>query len=266
MCWLYRLVWLSYVFFCLFSWPASRKIFKWTSFGKYSAMNGFIFCIFGISSVICTVHFIYYRSLYGSSNKPWKICRTIICGQSEVDVSRILYILTYFIRCKDLVKSTALVDREHEDDLESPRPRPRLGAFSQSDFSHRLSLSPEPDTPTQFSFYHDAPSAPTPTSCCSGGRGSLSSPLTQKEGCGACIYTHGTDAASQQNCKPEAVEFEGEGSLDSGVDNPYMDDQMGSISGRHMRNWWVPTLIVIPWWPHTQSNTIDKWCSCPGVL
>lgn len=192
--------------------------------------------------------FIYYRSLYGASNKPWKVCRTVICGQSEVDVSRILYILTYFIRCKDLVKSTALVDREDERelDLESPRPRRRLGAFSQSDFSHRLSLSPEPEGCTQLSFLHESP--PTSTFYSSGCRGSLSSPFQPKEecksevrdsgfSCSASISVHYTDAASKQNCKPEAVEIEG--CSDSGVDNPYKDEELRSVSQSEMRSWWV---------------------------
>ena len=196
---------------------------------------------------ICCVC-IYCRSLYGASNKPWKVCRTVICGQSEVDVSRILYILTYFIRCKDLVKSTALVDREDEKELdsESPRPRRRLGAFSQSDFSHRLSLSPEAENCTQFSFLHESP--PTSTFYCSGCRGSISSPLQPKEecksvvgdsgfSCSASISAHCTDVASKHNFKPEDVEIEG--GSDSGVDDPYKDEELRSFFQSEMRSWWV---------------------------
>lgn len=167
--------------------------------------------------------FIHYRSLYGASNKPWKVCRTIICGQSEVDISRILYILTYFIRCKDLVKSTALVDREDEDDFESPRPRQRLGAFSQSDFAHRLSMSPEPEPCTQFSFHHDLTATSTSASYCSGCRGSLSSPLIPKDTCSASASEHHTEAYFKQKHNPEVVEIEG--SSDSGVCDPYKDDE-----------------------------------------
>lgn len=176
--------------------------------------------------------FVYYRSLYGASNKPWKVCRTIICGQSEVDISRILYILTYFIRCKDLVKSTALVDGENEDDFESPRPRQRLGAFSQSDFAHRLSLSPEPEPCMQFSFYHDLTATPTSTSHCSGCRGSLSSPLIPKDTCSASTSEHRTEASSKQNLNPEVVEIER--SSDSGVGDPYKDDEV-SVPQRQTR-------------------------------
>ena len=169
-----------------------------------------------------------YRSLYGASNKPWKVCRTIICGQSEVDISRILYILTYFIRCKDLVKSTALVDREDEDDFESPRPRQRLGAFSQSDFAHRLSLSPEPEPCMQFSFHHDLTATPTSTSYCSECRGSLSTPLIPKGTCSASASEHCTET-TKQNLNPEVVEIER--SSDSGVGDPYKDDE-ASVSQR----------------------------------
>lgn len=178
--------------------------------------------------------------MYGASNKPWKVCRTVVCGQSEVDVSRILYILTYFIRCKDLVKSTALADKESGDlDLDSPRPRPRLGAFSQSDFSHRLSLSPQAEGSTQFPFHREAPSTPSPKFFFSGCRGSRSSPLPPEEACesvdgdsgfscSASVSAHCTAASSEQKCKPEAGEIEV--SSDSGLDHPYTDEDLASVS------------------------------------
>ena len=178
--------------------------------------------------------------MYGASNKPWKVCRTVVCGHSEVDISRILYILTYFIRCKDLVKSTALVDKEIGDlDLESPQPRPRLGAFSQSDFSHRLSLSPEADGSTQLPFHHETPSMPSSTLFFSGCRGSRSSPLPHEETCESVDGDSGfscsasdsalcTVADSGQNCRTEAGKIEV--SSDSGLDYPYNDKDLESVS------------------------------------
>ena len=67
------------------------------------------------------------RGLYGSMNTPGRICRTIVCGQSKVDVCRVLYILTYFIRCKDLVRDSA-----GEEDMDVFN-RPRFGAVSASE-------------------------------------------------------------------------------------------------------------------------------------
>ena len=67
------------------------------------------------------------RGLYGSMNTPGRICRTVVCGQSKVDVCRVLYILTYFIRCKDLVRESA-----GEEDLDGFH-RPRVGAVSTSE-------------------------------------------------------------------------------------------------------------------------------------
>lgn len=199
------------------------------------------------SAETIAVYVFYHRSMYGASKKPWKVCRTVVCGQSEVDVSRILYILTYFIRCKDLVKSTALADKESGDlDLDSPRPRPRLGAFSQSDFSHRLSLSPQAEGSTQFPFHHEAPSTPASTSFFSGCRGSHSSPLPPEEACesvdghsgfsrSASVSALRTVAFSGQKCKHGAGEIEV--SSDSGLDYPYTDDDQASVSQSEVGIW-----------------------------
>ena len=40
--------------------------------------------------------------LYGAVSHPLKIARTVITGQSVSVVCRLLYLLTYFIRCSEI--------------------------------------------------------------------------------------------------------------------------------------------------------------------
>ena len=43
-----------------------------------------------------------YRDLYGAVTTPLRITRTIVTGQSAPLVCRLLYLLTYFIRCSEV--------------------------------------------------------------------------------------------------------------------------------------------------------------------
>ena len=43
-----------------------------------------------------------YRDLYGAVTTPLRITRTIVTGQSASLVCRLLYLLTYFIRCSEV--------------------------------------------------------------------------------------------------------------------------------------------------------------------
>lgn len=53
--------------------------------------------------------------LYGATGYPTKVCHTIITGCDKNDlISKILNILTYFIRCNNITRSIAL--RENKDD------------------------------------------------------------------------------------------------------------------------------------------------------
>lgn len=55
--------------------------------------------------------------LYGATGYPTKVCHTIITGLNNEDIIlRILSLLTYFIRCNDITKATAVrVDVEEEN-------------------------------------------------------------------------------------------------------------------------------------------------------
>jgi hypothetical protein len=44
----------------------------------------------------------FHSDLYGAVSHPLKIARTVITGQSVSVVCRLLYLLTYFIRCSEI--------------------------------------------------------------------------------------------------------------------------------------------------------------------
>ncbi|KAK2865597.1 hypothetical protein Q7C36_001653 [Tachysurus vachellii] len=44
--------------------------------------------------------------LYGALGSPVRVCRTVVVGRSRELVQRVLYILSYFVRCSDLLENT----------------------------------------------------------------------------------------------------------------------------------------------------------------
>ena len=54
------------------------------------------------------IHTLYYSDLYGAIGFPLKISRTVVVGKKADLVNRLLYILTYFIRCSDVNENDEL--------------------------------------------------------------------------------------------------------------------------------------------------------------
>ena len=52
--------------------------------------------------------------LYGAIGSPVRLSRTVVLGRRQDLVQRLLYVLTYFIRCSELLE-THLLD-SHEDE------------------------------------------------------------------------------------------------------------------------------------------------------
>lgn len=44
--------------------------------------------------------------LYGALGSPVRVCRTVVVGRRRELVQRVLYVLSYFIRCSDLLENT----------------------------------------------------------------------------------------------------------------------------------------------------------------
>ncbi|RUS27488.1 folliculin-interacting protein middle domain-containing protein [Jimgerdemannia flammicorona] len=71
--------------------------------------------------------------LYGNVGSPSRLCRTIVVGQQASIVRRILYILSYFIRCNEVYENSIQLDSseagktifgmEHEEAIPSPKER-----------------------------------------------------------------------------------------------------------------------------------------------
>ena len=54
------------------------------------------------------------RDLFGAVTQPLKVSRTIVTGQSFPLVCRLLYLLTYFIRCSEIQPGMATLREELE--------------------------------------------------------------------------------------------------------------------------------------------------------
>ena len=50
--------------------------------------------------------FIFFRDLYGSIGFPLKLSRTVVVGKKADLVKKMLYVLSYFIRCSDVLEAT----------------------------------------------------------------------------------------------------------------------------------------------------------------
>jgi hypothetical protein len=50
----------------------------------------------------------FFRDLYGAIGYPLKLARTVVVGKKADLVKKLLYILTYFIRCSDVQENTDL--------------------------------------------------------------------------------------------------------------------------------------------------------------
>jgi len=59
-----------------------------------------------LSIIICIVFsFLFYRDLYGAIGFPLKLSRTVIVGKKADLVKKILFVLSYFIRCSDILET-----------------------------------------------------------------------------------------------------------------------------------------------------------------
>ncbi|KAJ8347966.1 hypothetical protein SKAU_G00265550 [Synaphobranchus kaupii] len=52
--------------------------------------------------------------LYGAISSPLRLCRTVVVGRRQELVQRLLYVLTYFIRCSELLETHMLESAEDE--------------------------------------------------------------------------------------------------------------------------------------------------------
>lgn len=62
---------------------------------SFATINEFRYCI--ILFVVCCL-----GDLYGALGSPVRVCRTVVVGRRRELVQRVLYVLSYFIRCSDL--------------------------------------------------------------------------------------------------------------------------------------------------------------------
>ncbi|MCJ8740994.1 hypothetical protein PDJAM_G00065510 [Pangasius djambal] len=57
--------------------------------------------------------------LYGAIGSPVRLSRTVLVGRQKELVQRLLYVLTYFIRCSELLETYALENGNDEQDVEA---------------------------------------------------------------------------------------------------------------------------------------------------
>jgi hypothetical protein len=130
--------------------------------------------------------------LFGAVTQPLKVTRTIVTGQSYTLVCRLLYLLTYFIRCSEIqpgvVDSMECPSRPPNTCSEPPSQRIPLSMAAQledsgdmSRASSAVTMCPSPHTPAPhdkehplvrthpFSFRSPVPTTPEPRSHCSSG-------------------------------------------------------------------------------------------------
>lgn len=63
---------------------------------------------------MCTFSYVLSGDLYGSIGSPVRLSRTVVVGRRQELVQRLLYVLTYFIRCSELLETHMLDTAEDE--------------------------------------------------------------------------------------------------------------------------------------------------------
>ncbi|XP_072526415.1 folliculin-interacting protein 2 isoform X2 [Salminus brasiliensis] len=80
--------------------------------------------------------------LYGALGSPVRVCRTVVVGRRRELVQRVLYVLSYFIRCSDLQESAQ--PPGHTDSPANPCPAQHPANSSpSSERTNEIPLSPE---------------------------------------------------------------------------------------------------------------------------
>ncbi|KAL6466910.1 hypothetical protein MHYP_G00247140 [Metynnis hypsauchen] len=79
--------------------------------------------------------------LYGALGSPVRVCRTVVVGRRRELVQRVLYVLSYFIRCSDLQENTQ--PPGHTDSPANPCPPQTTKPTPLSERTNEKPLAPE---------------------------------------------------------------------------------------------------------------------------
>ncbi|XP_066517441.1 folliculin-interacting protein 2 isoform X2 [Hoplias malabaricus] len=82
--------------------------------------------------------------LYGALGSPVKVCRTVVVGRRRELVQRVLYVLSYFIRCSDLQENTQPAGQVDSPANPCPDQPVNLTLFSKRASEKPLILDSEP--------------------------------------------------------------------------------------------------------------------------